>query len=133
MRFLRGNLLVYYLNVRLALLNLTTIYCERTGKSDVEDIDLNEFYANLVQCNCTVKQLDDALNIEEYNRAHAQEDTINQNSELSMDGDGDQTEIIYDENGDIADEVQIEQRLDDTALEAEHHPQVQTQQNQELP
>ena len=133
MRFSRGNLLVYYLNVRFALLNLTTIYCEWTGKSDVEDIDLNEFYANLVQCNCTVTQLDDALNIEEYNKEHAQRDTINQNSGLSVSGAGDQTEIIDNKNGEIADEVQIEQLVENTALEAQYHPQVQTQQNQELP
>ena len=52
MRYLKGRILVNYLNVRFALLNLTTKYFETFGISDVEDVDLNKFYSNRISCHC---------------------------------------------------------------------------------
>jgi len=52
MRFLSGETLVHYLNVRLALLNLNSKYYELHQKSDMEDANLEEFYASLFQCSC---------------------------------------------------------------------------------
>ena len=58
MRFLRGESLVCYLNIRFALLNLNAKYYELKAKRDVEDVDMNKFYAELVPCNCACTQLD---------------------------------------------------------------------------
>ena len=43
MRFLRGESLVYYLNIRFALLNLNAKYYEVKERRDVEDADLDKF------------------------------------------------------------------------------------------
>jgi len=52
MRFVAGETLVHYLNVRLALLNLNAKYYELHQKADMEDINVDEFYASLFQCSC---------------------------------------------------------------------------------
>ena len=54
MRFIAGDKLVQYLNIRFALLNLEAKYYEVTGKRDVEDVDLNRFYGSIVPCSCRV-------------------------------------------------------------------------------
>ena len=57
MRFLKGDVLIYYLNVRFSLLNLTALHYEKKGTADVEDVDLNKFYSELVPCNCNACKL----------------------------------------------------------------------------
>ena len=52
MRFLKGDVLVFYLNIRFALINLIGLHFERKGSADVEDVDLNKFYSDIVPCNC---------------------------------------------------------------------------------
>jgi len=51
-RFLQGANLVVYLNVFFALLNLQTALCEETGRRDIEDEDLQQFYNSTVRCTC---------------------------------------------------------------------------------
>ena len=57
MRFLKGDVLIYYPNVRFALLNLHSYYFEANKSADVEDVDLNKFYSLQVPCNCLACRL----------------------------------------------------------------------------
>lgn len=56
MRFLKGDVLVHYLNIRFALLNLNAKYYEIHGRRDIEDVDLNKFYSSLHECNCPASE-----------------------------------------------------------------------------
>ena len=86
MRFIKGDKLVLYLNIRFALLNLEAKYYEVTGKRDVEDVDLNKFYRSMVSCTCRVTHsvnnsrnvLDDTLSDQRSSDDHSdpmEEDT----------------------------------------------------------
>ena len=77
MRFLRGETLVHYLNIRFALLNLNAKYYEKFAKQDVEDVNLNKFYSSLVPCNCAVSQFE----------------TVLSNYENETDDEGDQEDV----------------------------------------
>ncbi|MEM6737858.1 MAG: hypothetical protein AAF620_17500, partial [Bacteroidota bacterium] len=61
MRFLRGDTLVYYLNIRFALINLNAKYYELHSKRDVEDVNLNIFYSTLFNCDCPCSELQNFL------------------------------------------------------------------------
>jgi len=61
MRFLKGDVLEPYLNVRFALLNLNAKYYEDFGRRDLEDVDLNRFYSTLIDCSCQASVLDRKL------------------------------------------------------------------------
>ena len=73
MRFLKGDVLVPYLNVRFALLNLNAKYYEKFGRRDLEDVDINHFYSTLGDCSCQASILDRILQ-EDMDRVHHQSD-----------------------------------------------------------
>ena len=64
MRFLKGTLLVNYLNIRFELMNLCTKYTQDTGKTDVEDADLNNWYSDLVECSCSTTEFSNSVKLQ---------------------------------------------------------------------
>ena len=52
MRFMKPDLFLSYMTVRFAFFNLVSICAEVRGSTDVEDIDLTEFYNGIVHCPC---------------------------------------------------------------------------------
>ena len=93
MRFLRGETLVHYLNIRFALLNLNAKYYEKFAKRDVEDVNLNKFYSSLVPCNCAVSQFE----------------TVLSNYENESDDDGDQEDMQHQEEQNDGHAIEDEQ------------------------
>ena len=69
MRFLTGKNLVYYLNIRFALLNLAAFYYEETCSRDIEDADLATFFTKRFKCSCHF------CSIEQQITAHSNSDS----------------------------------------------------------
>jgi len=52
MRYLRGNNLVPFLQIRFALLNLAALYQQHFDNTDLEDEDLSSFLREIIHCSC---------------------------------------------------------------------------------
>jgi len=52
MRYLRGDNLIPFLQIRFALLNLAALYQQKYGKSDMEDEDISSFCRDVSHCGC---------------------------------------------------------------------------------
>ena len=57
MRYLKGEALVVFLNVRFALLNLVSNYFETYKNKDIEDANLELFFQSVVDCDCQACRL----------------------------------------------------------------------------
>ena len=51
-RYVKGENLIPFLNIRFALLNIATRYRRQYATDDLEDADLWQFFRNTVQCAC---------------------------------------------------------------------------------
>ena len=85
MRFLAGDTLVYYLNVRFALLNLQAKYSEDFNTKDLEDIDMDRFYAELLPCHCPTTEYEN-IRYEETDQENDHNDSEESRDSSEVDG-----------------------------------------------
>ena len=103
MRFLAGDTLVYYLNVRFALLNLQAKYSEVLNTKDLEDIDLDRFYAQRLPCHCPTTEYENIRSAEtDQETEHVHNDSEESRDEQYSDGsevhDRNHSSIDIDDN-----------------------------------
>ena len=70
----------HYLNVRFAFLNLNAKYFEINAAKDVEDANMNNFHASIINCTCLTCAYEHALQ-EAKERASDEGETKSNDSE----------------------------------------------------